>query len=65
MVMYVYNHSYSSGRDQEDHSSRPAQTKKLAIPHLNKQYGCGGTFMSIIPTTIGVIGRRIALWAKM
>jgi hypothetical protein len=28
LVAHAYNASYSEGRDQEDHGSKPAQTKK-------------------------------------
>jgi hypothetical protein len=34
-VAHPYNLSYLEARDQEDHSSRPAQAKFLGDPHLN------------------------------
>jgi hypothetical protein len=38
------NPSYLGDWDQEDHSSRPAEPKNFASPHLNTQkLGHGGT----------------------
>jgi hypothetical protein len=45
-VAYIYNSSYSGGRDQEDHSLRTVWAKKVSetetASHLIKA-GCGGT----------------------
>jgi hypothetical protein len=35
-VAHTYNPSYSEGRDQEDHGSKPAQAKSSVRPHLGK-----------------------------
>jgi hypothetical protein len=37
MVTRVCNVSYLGGRGQKDRSSRPAQAKKLARPHLKEK----------------------------
>jgi hypothetical protein len=35
-VAHSYNPSYSGGRDQEDHSSKPAQANSAQDPILKK-----------------------------
>jgi hypothetical protein len=35
-VAHTWNPSYSGGRDQEDHSSKPAQAKSSTRPYLKK-----------------------------
>jgi hypothetical protein len=35
-LVHAYNPSYSGGRDQEDHSSKPARGNIAARPYLKK-----------------------------
>jgi hypothetical protein len=37
-VTHAYNPSYSGGRDQEDHSSKPAQANSSERPYLEKLF---------------------------
>jgi hypothetical protein len=37
LVAHACNPSYSAGRDQEDHSSKPAQANSLQDPNLKKK----------------------------
>jgi hypothetical protein len=39
-VAHVYNPSYSRGRDQEDHDSKPAQENSSRDPILKKHKKC-------------------------
>jgi hypothetical protein len=45
VVVYTYNTSYLGGGDQENHSLRSAQAKKLAKSHLDRQSGREGTHL--------------------
>jgi hypothetical protein len=36
-VAHTYNPSYSGGRDQEDHGSKPAWANSSARPYLEKK----------------------------
>jgi hypothetical protein len=36
-MAHAYNPSYSGGRDQEDHGSKPAQANSLRDPMLKKK----------------------------
>jgi hypothetical protein len=38
LVAHTYNSSYSGGRDQEDHSSKPAWENSLIDPILKKSF---------------------------
>jgi hypothetical protein len=38
LVAYTHNHSYSGGRDQEDHSSKPAPENSSARPYFEKTH---------------------------
>jgi hypothetical protein len=37
-VAHTCNSSYSGGRDQEDHGSKPAQENSSARPYLEKSF---------------------------
>jgi hypothetical protein len=37
-VAHAYNPSYSEGRDQEDHGSKPAQENSFVRPYLEKPF---------------------------
>jgi hypothetical protein len=37
-VAHAYNPSYSGGRDQEDHGSKPAQANNSPRPYLDKPF---------------------------
>jgi hypothetical protein len=37
-VVHVCNPSYSGGRDQEDHGSKPAQAHSSVRPYLEKPF---------------------------
>jgi hypothetical protein len=41
--------SFLGGGDGEDHGSRPAWKRELVRFDLNKQAGCVGTYLSVIP----------------
>jgi hypothetical protein len=60
MVPHACNHSYSRGRDQENHSSRPAWVKKLAKPHINQQASM--VIHTYNPNYAGGLGRTI--WSE-
>jgi hypothetical protein len=50
-VAHAYNPSYSGGRDQEDHSSKPVQTNSSRDP-ISKKYSqkmAGGVAQGIDP----------------
>jgi hypothetical protein len=38
VVVHTYNHSYSGGKDQEDHGSKPAQANSSRDPSLKKSH---------------------------
>jgi hypothetical protein len=38
LVAHAYNASYSGGRDQEDHSLKPAWVNNSVIPYLKKPF---------------------------
>jgi hypothetical protein len=59
MVAYIYNISYSGGRDQEDHGSRPAEARSLQDPiSINKQ---GVVVCTCDPSYTGDINWRIMI----
>jgi hypothetical protein len=37
-VAHIFNPSYSGGRDQEDHVSKPVQANSFARPYLEKSF---------------------------
>jgi hypothetical protein len=52
MVAHTYNPSFSGGRDQEDHSSKPTQTNSLQDPTWKKntsQKRTGGVAQGVGP----------------
>jgi hypothetical protein len=49
-VAHTCNPSYSDGRDQEDHGSKPAQANSSVRPYLEKalhKKGAGGVFQGV------------------
>jgi hypothetical protein len=55
-VAHAYNSSYSGGRDQEDHNSKPAQANSSTRPYLEKLFtkiglaqGEGPEFQTLVP----------------
>jgi hypothetical protein len=53
-VAHAYNPSYSGGRNQEDHSSKPAPGKQATRPYLKKTFTRQGWSSSATPPTTGV-----------
>jgi hypothetical protein len=49
IVTHACNPSYSEDWDWEDCCLKPAGDKKLVGPHVTKQAGCGGMFLSSQP----------------
>jgi hypothetical protein len=58
-MAHAYNPSYLGGRDEEDHSLRPAQAKKFKRLHLSKKTGDDDTRYR--PNSTGGIRMRITI----
>jgi hypothetical protein len=61
-MAHTYNPSYSGGRDQENHGSRPTG-KKFIRPHFQPMAGHGGVCGPAIPAIWGNINRGITVQA--